>query len=132
LLHGDWINSGDLGYFANGEIYVTGRRKEIIIHAGRNIYPYDLEEAVGDLTGVRKGCVAVFGLQSHESGTEKMIIALETRIRDNIEKDQLQKKIIALSVDLTGVAPNEILFLSPHTIPKTSSGKIRRSLCKEL
>jgi len=58
LFDGDWLNSGDLAYIAGGDVYVTGRVKDLIIRAGRNIYPQELEEAVGDLPGIRKGCVA--------------------------------------------------------------------------
>ena len=61
LLHGEWMDTDDYGYVAEGDIYITGRIKDTIIRAGRNIHPYELEEAVGNLDGVRKGCVAVFG-----------------------------------------------------------------------
>ena len=60
LFDGEWLRSGDRGYVAGGELYVTGRDKDLIVRAGRNLYPYDLEAAVGGIEGVRKGCVAVF------------------------------------------------------------------------
>ncbi len=61
LFDGEWLNTGDLGYTVAGDIYVTGRVKDVVIRAGRNIYPEELEELIGDLAGVRKGRVAVFG-----------------------------------------------------------------------
>ena len=62
LFDGEWLDTGDLGYLAAGEIHITGRAKDIIIRGGQNIYPYELEEAAGALPGVRRGCVAVFGI----------------------------------------------------------------------
>ena len=60
LFDGDWLESGDLAYVAGGEVYITGRVKDVVIRAGRNLYPYDYEQAAGDLGGVRRGCVALF------------------------------------------------------------------------
>ena len=79
VMHEGWMDSGDLGYVAEGELYVTGRRKDLIIKAGRNLYPTELEEVVGDLPGIRKGCVAAFGLSSEELGTERLVVVAETR-----------------------------------------------------
>ena len=61
LFDGEWLNTGDRAYLSEGMLYLTGREKDIIIRGGRNISPYELEEAVGDLAGIRRGCVAVFG-----------------------------------------------------------------------
>ncbi len=62
LFDGDWLKTGDYAYLAGGEVHITGRSKDLIIRGGRNFYPYDLEQAVGELPGVRRGCVAVFGI----------------------------------------------------------------------
>ena len=66
LFHDDWLDTGDVGYIAEGEIYLTSRAKDLIIRGGHNIHPYELEEAVGNLEGIRQGCVAVFGAGSDE------------------------------------------------------------------
>ena len=71
LFHGDWLDSGDLAYAAGGDVYLTRRVKDMIIRGGRNIYPYELEAAVGDLDGIRKGCVAVFGSPEPKTATER-------------------------------------------------------------
>ena len=63
-------------------LYITGREKDIIIRGGRNISPYELEEAVGDIPGVRRGCVAVFGSMHPTSGTERIVVLAETRQQD--------------------------------------------------
>jgi acyl-CoA synthetase (AMP-forming)/AMP-acid ligase II len=79
LFDDGWVVSGDYAYLAGGEIYITGRSKDMIIRGGRNFYPYELEEAVGGLPGVRKGCVAVFGFTDPERSTEKLVVVAETR-----------------------------------------------------
>ncbi|MDX1763642.1 MAG: AMP-binding protein, partial [bacterium] len=132
LFHGDWLRSGDRAYMADGEIYLTGRDKDTIIRAGRNLYPYELEEAVGNLKGIRKGCVAVFGTIDPGSATEQLIVLAEIRDRDGPSLDRLRDKIEELSIDLLGTPPEDIVFAPPHTVLKTSSGKIRRSACREL
>src|SRR5256885_16926344 len=72
LFDGDWINTGDRAYLSEGMVYITGREKDIIIRGGRNISPYEPEHAVGDLKGIRRGCVAVFGSPDPRSGTQRL------------------------------------------------------------
>ncbi len=131
LFNGPWLDSGDLAYIAAGDIYLTSRAKEIIIRAGRNIYPHELEEAVGDIEGVRKGCVAVFGSKDPKYGTERLIVVAETRATDSAIHQQLREKIVAVSVDLTGLAADEVRLVGPHAVLKTSSGKIRRAATRD-
>lgn len=132
LFDGDWLDSGDLGYIANGELYVTGRIKDIIIRAGRNIYPHELEEAVGNISEIRKGRVAVFGSKDSHSGTERLIILAETHNKDPVIHNRLTSEINTLAVDLTGSPPDEIVLAPPGSVLKTSSGKIRRAASREL
>ena len=132
LFDGDWLDTGDLGYIANGEIYVTGRIKDIIIRAGRNIYPHELEEAVGNINGIRNGRVAVFGSEDKQTGTEHLIVLAETRSKDPLERKKLHSEINMLSTDLIGGPPDEIILAPPGTVLKTSSGKIRRAASREI
>jgi acyl-CoA synthetase (AMP-forming)/AMP-acid ligase II len=83
LFRGAWLDTGDLGYIADGDLYVTGRVKDLIIRAGRNLHPEELEDAIGNLTGVRKGCVAVFASPDPEFGTERLVVLAETRETDD-------------------------------------------------
>ena len=132
LLHGEWMDTGDYGYIAEGEIYITGRVKDTIIRAGRNIHPYELEEAVGDLEGVRKGCVAVFGSPDPRSGTERVVVLAETRETDADRRDALRGRINDLAVSLINTPADDIMLAPPGTVLKTSSGKIRRAASREL
>ena len=132
LLDGEWLNSGDLAYIAGGDVYITGRTKDLIIRGGRNIYPAELEDAVGDLDGVRKGNVAVFGSTDSATGTERLVVLAETRKRKSEDQKRLRSAINALGVDLIGAPPDDVVLASPRNVLKTSSGKIRRAACREL
>jgi acyl carrier protein len=132
LFHGIWVDSGDLAYMADGEIYLTGRAKDIIIRAGRNLYPHELEEAIGNLPGIRKGCVAVFGSPDPTSGTERLVILAETRDTAPVIQETLRRQIDTLVVDLLGAPADDVVLAPPHTVLKTSSGKIRRAASREL
>lgn len=132
LFHGAWLDSGDLAYMAGNDVYITGRVKDVIIRAGRNIYPHELEEAIGNLPGIRKGCVAVFGSIDRATATEKLVVLAETHATDPDVRERLQTAITALAVDLTGAAPDDVVLASPHTVLKTSSGKVRRAASREL
>ena len=132
LFDGDWLDTGDLAYIANGELFVTGRIKDIIIRAGRNIYPHELEDAVGNIQSIRTGRVAAFGSEDKHSKTERLIIIAETRSTDNKQLEKLHKEINTLAVDLIGSPPDEVVLAPPGSALKTSSGKIRRAACREL
>ncbi|HQT25545.1 MAG TPA: AMP-binding protein, partial [Burkholderiales bacterium] len=125
LFRGEWLDSGDYAYVAEGEIYPTGRAKDLIIRAGRNIYPYEAEEAVGNIAGIRRGCVAIFGVPGE--GTERLIVVAEARKRDEVLEEAVRNRVI----DVLGEPPDEILLVPPHTVLKTSSGKIRRAAIRE-
>jgi len=130
LLAGDWRNSGDLAYIADGDVVITGRTKDLIIHAGRNIYPQEIEEAVGNLAGVRKGSVAVF--TSGREHLEQLVVLAEIRTPELASDDRLRREIATRVAGLAGTPPETIVLAPPHTVPKTSSGKIRRTACREL
>ena len=127
LLHGQWLDTGDRGYMAGGELYVTGRVKDIIIRRGQHIYPDELERAVGELEGVRKGCVVAFGTREPATASEKLIVLAETRCTDPAQRAQLTTRINQRVVDNLGEPPEDILLAPPHTVLKTSSGKLRRA-----
>jgi 1-acyl-sn-glycerol-3-phosphate acyltransferase len=132
LLQGGWLDSGDLAYVAEGEIYITGRAKDIVIRAGRNIYPHELEEAVGKVPGLRKGCVAVFGSRDQRSGTERLVVLAETREADPAVRERLRDRVQEVAVDVIGMPADDVTLVPPHTVPKTSSGKIRRAASREV
>lgn len=132
LFKGEWLDSGDLAYIAEGDVFITSRIKDIIIRGGRNVYPHELEEAVGNISGIRKGCIAVFASQDRDSGTERLIVLAESRKKDVETKETLQGQIINTAVDLVGMPPDEVVIAPPGTVLKTSSGKIRRAASREL
>ncbi len=132
LFDGDWVDSGDLGYIAAGELYLTGRAKDMMIRGGQNLYPYELEDAVGNVPGVRKGCVAVFAVPDAARGSERIVVLAETRERDEAARGELRARINALAADLIGGPADDVVLAPPHTVLKTSSGKIRRAASREL
>jgi acyl carrier protein len=132
LFRGAWLDTGDLGYIADGDLYVTGRVKDLIIRAGRNLHPEELEDAIGNLTGVRKGCVAVFASPDPELGTERLVVLAETRETDDQTWADLRSRIVGVTIDLLGTPPDEVVLAPPRTVPKTSSGKIRRAASREI
>jgi 1-acyl-sn-glycerol-3-phosphate acyltransferase len=128
---GGWLDSGDRAYTAGGELFLTGRVKDIIIRGGRNLYPQELEAAVGEIAGVRRGCVAAFGSPDRAAGTERLVIVAETRLAGE-ERERLREAVQAAAVEVLGAPADEVVLAPPHSVPKTSSGKLRRSACREL
>jgi fatty-acyl-CoA synthase len=127
---GDWLDSGDLAYWGEGELYITGRAKDVIIKAGRNLYPHEIEEIAGRVKGVRTGCVVAFGAPDERTGTERLIVTAE--IRDLTNAKQIESDISRAVDEALGMPPDIIALLRPQSIPKTSSGKLRRSDTRRL
>ncbi len=127
-----WMDSGDLAYWGDGELYITGRTKDCIIKSGRNIIPQEVEAAAAEVSGVRKGCVAAFGTTDPGTGTERLVVVAETRATAPQELHRIEAEI-AKSVDtILGIPPNKVALVPPQSIPKTSSGKIRRNETRAL
>ena len=127
-----WVNSGDRAYQADGEIYVTGRVKDIIIKGGRNLYPHEVEELAGRVEGIRKGCIVAFGLKDLAAGTEKLVIVAETREADTAKRRALASAITNEVSGGLGVPPDRVELIPSGSIPKTSSGKLRRDETKQM
>lgn len=132
LFRDGWLDTGDRAYVAGGEVYITGRVKDIIIRGGRNLYPQEIEDAVGAVDGVRKGCVAAFGAPDPERGTERLVVLAEVRATDAKTRAKLHAAITRAVLDATGEPPDEVVLAPPHAVLKTSSGKIRRAACRAL
>lgn len=131
LFHDGWLDTGDMAYLADGEIHLTGRIKDMIIRGGRNLYPYELEQAVGALPGVRRGCVAVFACASAAGGGERLVVLAETRERDASARAALQRRIADCTQAVLGEAADDIVLAPPHAVLKTSSGKLRRAATRD-
>jgi 1-acyl-sn-glycerol-3-phosphate acyltransferase len=127
-----WVNSGDRAYCADGEIYVTGRVKDIIIKGGRNLYPHEVEELAARAEGIRKGCIVAFGQKDEASGTEKLIVVAESREREASRRAAIVAAVTEQVSQGLGLPPDRVDLIPPGRIPKTSSGKLRREETKEL
>jgi len=125
-----WLNSGDLAYRAEGELFITGRAKDIIIKAGRNIYPHEIEVIAGGVAGVRAGCVVAFGAPDQRSGTERLVVTAE--IRNPADSKRITDEISRAVSEAIGMPPDVVQLLPAQSIPKTSSGKLRRAETRRL
>jgi fatty-acyl-CoA synthase len=123
---GDWFRTGDLGYVVDGELVVCGRIKDVIIVGGRNVFPEDVERAAESVAGVRAGNVIAFGTEGRR-GREAVVVVAETK-HDEIAP--IRAAVAARVTDAVGVPPEDIVLVRPGTLPKTSSGKPQRSLCR--
>ena len=132
LFDGDWLETGDRAYLDGGDLFLTGRVKDIIIRGGRNIYPQEVEEAVGNVEGVRSGCVACFGVIDRDSGTERIVVLAETRLEKDEARAETRRQAELVATDVLGTPADEILLCPPQTVLKTSSGKIRRSASRDV
>ncbi|MFH0341167.1 MAG: AMP-binding protein, partial [Chromatiales bacterium] len=132
LVKGEWLDPGDLAYIARGDIYITGRTKDLVIRAGRNIHPHELEDAIGRIHGVRKDRIAVFGSPDPQTGTERLIVVAESRESRPDKREQILTRINEIATDLAGGPPDTVILAPPGTVLRTSSGKIRRSASRDL
>jgi acyl-CoA synthetase (AMP-forming)/AMP-acid ligase II len=129
-----WFRTGDLGFLDEGDLFITGRIKELIIKRGRNYYPYDIEKALWQIGGIREGRCAAFASWNSDASSEDLVLIIETGKRQ-AEEDNfrgLTKQIQKAVLENIGLKPDRIVFVQPKSIPKTSSGKIQRLLCKKM
>jgi acyl-CoA synthetase (AMP-forming)/AMP-acid ligase II len=131
------MRTGDLGFFKGGELFVSGRLKDLIIIRGRNYYPDDIESAAyRGRPSLRPGCAAAFTLQE-ESADAKLVVVAEVQkaFLTNLDTNNhraLLAEVRAQIADLFGLRLAQLVLIRPGSIPKTSSGKLRRRHCREL
>ncbi len=126
-----WFFTGDYGYMVGGEVYVCGRKKELIIVGGKNVYPMDLEELAMTVGGVHPGRVSAFGIFNESSGTEDVVIVAEVETEDPAERLRIGDEIRAAVTRGSAVALRQVYLVGPRWLVKTSSGKNARVLNKE-
>lgn len=126
-MHDGWMDSGDLGYRADGDLFVTGREKDLIIQGGRNLCAEEIEAITASVPGIRPSGVAAFGIPDPATGTERVIVVAETRERGALEREALRRAVRDALVTGVGTPPDVVVIADPHTVLKTSSGKIRRA-----
>lgn len=131
LIRDGWHDTGDRAYLAGGDLYLTGRVKDLIIRGGRNLYPYELEAVVGEVEGVRKGCVAAFAVTDPQLGSERLVLIAETHERLPGRLEAIERTVRERATDILGLPPDEVVLAPPGAVPKTSSGKLRRGDARE-
>ena len=126
----EWYHSGDFGFSHKGEYFVIGRADDVIIIAGRNIFPEDIEDAANSVTGVIPGRVVAFGVENTHTGTEDVCVIAETTYKEKEEKNSLRLAIkkAAMNIDVTVF---EVYLVPPRWLIKSSSGKLSRKANKK-
>ncbi len=125
--HGGWYLTGDLGYRVGDELYVSGRKKDLIIVGGKNIYPQDLESLAGEVQGVHPGRVVAFGVFSEEVGSEEVVVIAESDVADAEERQRIANGIRQYVTKGSDIALRYVEVVDRDWLIKTSSGKVARS-----
>lgn len=125
-----WLDTGDLGYMADGELVVTGRSKDLIIVGGRNIWPQDLEWAVERIEGVRPGDVCAFAVDDGSEGTERVVVVVECRLHDAAARQALRREVQRTVAHTAGVECRVVLA-PPRSLSYTTSGKLSRAAVRD-
>ncbi|WP_091378787.1 fatty acyl-AMP ligase [Actinokineospora alba] len=126
-----WLDTGDLGYIVDGQIVICGRRKDVIILAGRNIYPTDIERAAASVEGVRAGNAVAVRIDAG-SRRERFAVVVESKHAGDAEQEKrLRKEVGARVFESVNARPVAVAVLPPGTLPKTPSGKLRRAAAGE-
>ncbi|MCC7512820.1 MAG: AMP-binding protein [Anaerolineae bacterium] len=131
FLPGGWYMSGDYGYMVNGEVFVAGRKKDMIIVGGKNVYPQDLEALACEVPGVHPGRTVAFGLFDESQGTEEVVIIAEVDSEDEAEHERVADEIRKHVTKNSAIAARYVRVVGPKWVLKTSSGKVARSANKE-
>lgn len=122
-----WLDTGDLGYWWDNQIVITGRAKDLIIINGRNIWPQDLEWSAEELPGLRRGDIAAFSVD--ENGQEQIIILVQCRSNEEAVRQELIQNVSA-QLQKSASVETKIVLVPPHSLPQTSSGKLSRAKAK--
>jgi fatty-acyl-CoA synthase len=131
LFHDGWLCTGDLAYMLGDELVLCGRIKDVIIVGGRNIFPEDIERSVAAIDGVRPGNVIAFGMEGYK-GRESVVVVAEVRVSDTSGPvADIREAIHHRTLEVCGVPPRDVMLVEPSTLPKTSSGKLQRSKCRD-
>jgi acyl-CoA synthetase (AMP-forming)/AMP-acid ligase II len=126
-LVGGWLDTGDLGFFHGGELYLTGRAKDVVILRGRNHAPEEIEQAVYEVAGVRRGCAVAVSHLPEGADEEALLVLVESARRlPGAEAGRLAAACARAVLAATGLAAAGVEVLEPGTLPRTSSGKLRR------
>ena len=126
-----WLLTGDRGYVADGEVYIIGRSKDLIINAGKNVYPQDIEAIVNDVPGVHAGRAVVFGVPDQKEGTELIAVVAEVLTDDIAERKQINKRVRQEVSRRSMVTVSYVELVAAKWLIKTSSGKIARAANRE-
>lgn len=124
-----WLRTGDLGFVADGDAFICGRRKDVMIVRGRNYHPQDLEQEAGRVPGVRVGNVVAFSVE--RDGAEAAVIVAEVDPKVARPADEVRREVVEVIAAAFQLSLGEVLLLPSGSIPKTSSGKLQRGLVKE-
>ncbi len=127
---GGWLRTGDLGFFHDGELYLSGRAKDIIIVRGKNYCAEDIEQIVERVPGVRLGGCVAFGVYDDERAVDRVVVVCETRSENDLERGTIKETVARAVGDACGLSVDEVVLVPPSTIPKTSSGKRQRRLTR--
>ncbi len=126
-----WYLTGDLGYLAAGELYITGRKKDLIIVGGKNVYPQDLEVIASEVPGVHAGRTVAFGIPDERLGTESVVVVCEVDTEDEDARAEIGRQVRMRIAQQTETALQDVLLVDAKWLHKTSSGKIARGANRE-
>ena len=127
LFDDGWLRTGDLAYLVDGDLVICGRMKDLIIVGGRNVHPQDIERVAGDVEGVRAGNVIAFGVEGRH-GKEGVVVVAESKTGDPAA---LADAVSVRVREAIGLPVRDVVLVAAGTLPKTSSGKLQRALCRQ-